>query len=161
MELYRERQFGWFIMVLGIVFPIFLIYAYNYQIGTNPISLQLLLLLLPIIAIPLFIFSEMKTIVYSDRFEVKFGYGIIKKVFPFSDLALGIEKRIPWYYGAGIKNYNNGILYSVNSTNAVEFKLKYKRTHIAIGSKNPKVLLDTINRAIQTQSEFCESPLMK
>lgn len=127
-----------------ILFPIWLTYAYINQIGARPITLPALIIVLAIILISLLLFIMMTTTVYDNRVEVKYGFSIIKRVFLFSELNNLKIKKIPCYYGAGIKYYTNGTLYSINFTDAVEFR--YKQRNISIGSKNPELLLKSLKQ---------------
>lgn len=149
MENYKERQIGRLIILCYIPLIVFMICSYVYQWGTNPLTLPALLVMLPLMMVPLLLFYEMRTYVYTDRLVVKYGLGIVKRTFYFRDMEVGHFKKTPWWYGAGIRYYPQGTLYSVNFTNAAEFKLKHRNKSISIGSSNPELLIAAANKAIE------------
>ncbi len=145
---YSEKQVCYYLILIMGVLPTFLIYQVGDAIWETSVLTILSFVILLFLSI-LLMFFQMRTIVYEDRVEVKYGIGIVKRVFQFKELTEGRCKKIPWYYGAGIKYYPKGTLYSINFTNAVEFRLKSQVKHISIGSKTPKLLLENVNRAIE------------
>ncbi len=147
-EIYREKQICWYLILIMGIFPTCLVYKVGDAIWEAPVIIILSFIILLLLSIIL-MFFQMRTTVYNNRVEIQYGIGIVKRVFLFKELSVGKFKKIPWYYGAGIKYYGGGTLYSINFTNAAEFRLKYQNKHIAIGSKSPTLLLENISKAIK------------
>ncbi len=147
MKLFKETQIGW--VIIGIFIGVIAIVLASYQPEQSN-SIASLYLPLGIIIVSLLCFCTMTTTVYEDKIVIRYGIGIFKCIFALNALEQGHEKTIPWWWGAGIRFYNKGTLYSINFTKAVEFKLKQRNEHyISIGSKKPEQLIQVVNSAIE------------
>ncbi len=148
-EIYKERQISWLIIIILLITMVYT----SYTIYTS--AIEIIYIVGFINFIPLFIllfFYQMTTTVYEDKIVIKYGIGVIKKTIHLKDIQSAKVVKMPFYVGAGIKYYKGGMLYSINFTKAVELQHKYKNSNIAIGSKNPQVLSELINKALQKEN---------
>ncbi|GMT50102.1 MAG: hypothetical protein IEMM0008_1641 [bacterium] len=78
---------------------------------------------------------------------VRFGVGLIQKVFPLSDLESTDIVKNKWFYGWGIRFTPHGWLYNVSGYMAVEIKMKEDKK-IRIGTDQPDELKKAIDQVI-------------
>ena len=133
------------ILFLLVIFMFAIIFIINWgSEGKQLTGLDLSIILLLVVLV-LSLFNKININVFSKKMVISFGVGIIKKTFLLEDIDItNIEKKkIPWYYGSGIRYIKGGILYNVKSGEAISFKLKNnKRYFIVIDRYNQ--LLDTL-----------------
>ena len=137
---YTEKQIGWIVIVpiLGILVLLFM--SYINQWGNNPISYSGLLIISLIFIISLLLFFQMKTSVNSQKIQISYGIGLIKKTIRINEIENIIIVRNKWYYGIGIRMLKNGWLYNIQGLNAIELKMKNSKSIIRIGTADGKKL---------------------
>ena len=116
--------------------------------GTN-------LLVTSVMGLILFILASFGTLTVSveeRHVAIKFGYGIFRKKFLTSEIALATQVKNHWYYGWGIRMWFWPYMwiYNVSGFNAVEIKMKNGRVY-RIGTDEPKQLESAIIQAINKQ----------
>ena len=135
---YQETQNSIIINISMFIIIVFLILAYIYQWGDNPIPLSATIPTTLVFVVIIFLFFKLTVTIDDTHITASFGFGIIKKSIKLSDLALKSTNEIktPWYYGIGIRVTRFGILY--NTKPGVAIKLNYKNSEKAflIGTDN-------------------------
>lgn len=82
----------------------------------------------------------MKTSVNSQKIQISYGIGLIKKTIRINEIENIIIVRNKWYYGIGIRMLKNGWLYNIQGLNAIELKMKNSKSIIRIGTADGKKL---------------------
>lgn len=109
--------------------------------------LSVLIFAVVLCSIVLLLFYRMEVTIQKEQLRVVFGIGLIKRIFYLNDIdkkSLEI-KRIPFFFGAGIRYTPDGLLYNVGSGKALKFKIKNTKKGFLIGSKKPTVLQSFLN----------------
>lgn len=139
-RVYEERQIAWYLITIFDSVFLFLLLAFFYEWGDHPISLTGLLICTVIYLLIAALFYQMKTRVASKKIIVSFGVGWITKSINIEKLESVKIVRNKWYYGWGIRIIKNGMLYNIGGLDAVELKIKNKKSIVRIGSSDPERL---------------------
>jgi hypothetical protein len=127
---YRHTQVGWVILIaLGAV-----------TLGvalSNPSWTALPAL--GILALCLVLFSTLTIIGNSSGIEARFGLGLIRKRFRWTDIRSAMPVRNHWLAGWGIRWNGSRWMFNVSGLDAVELRLKNGRT-FRIGTDDPRGL---------------------
>ena len=142
---YTERQISSLIIAIlfGVIVLSFVSYFYNW--GDNPIDFSGLLVLSLILVVSLLLFFQMKTSIDNDQIRISFGIGLIKKRIAIKNIEKVAVVRNSWYYGFGIRMLKNGWLYNIKGLDAVELKMRNKKSIIRIGTADSQGLKRAID----------------
>jgi len=94
------------------------------------------------------LFYGLSTTVSATNITVSFGIGLIHKKIPMQKIKSIQIVESPWYYGWGIRLIPNGILYNISGQKGVELRFFDTDRVIRIGSKNPEVLKNEIEKSL-------------
>lgn len=149
MQLYRHRQVGSLPMVLLVaVFGLTAAIRIASPSGVvDRISASVLIVVLLLIVL----FWSLTVEVDSARVEVWFGFGLIRRSFPVSEIRGATNVRNPWYYGWGIRLTPSGWMFNVSGLDAVELTLTGNRA-FRIGTDDPDRLVEAIRWVVQERS---------
>ena len=138
---YQHTQIGYAILVLSsipmLLVSFVLIASFNY-------------LILSIFLILLFIFYQFRKLVIvidEEYLLVRFGEGLIQKVFLLDDIASCEIVRTHWYYGLGIRLTVKGWLFAVSGLNAVHITMANGKRYL-IGTNDQDELFKAIQSSI-------------
>ncbi len=134
--LYSENQPFYNIsipMTIFIVACLVIIIYFNFK--EELLVITLFFIILSFLTI-MSLFYNMNTTIYSDRIEIKFGIGLVKKTIPTSNIDSEslTEYKSKRSQGAGIRKIRGGNLYNVKAGEAIQFKTSKMR--YAIGTAN-------------------------
>lgn len=145
MQPYKHRQFGT-LMVSGLGTGLIMILIVLIKSPSEPartISWSVFLL----VAVCLLLFWSLTVEVKPDHLRVYFGFGIIHKRFPFSEILDARVVKTPWYYGWGVRPAPHGWMFNVSGFGGVELILKDNGC-FRIGTDQACQLLTAIRRQI-------------
>lgn len=124
MEKYSKTQYGILLNIIFLGVILFTLYAYYYQIGTNPLPFLFTLILVGVFVFILLLFYKLTITIDAEKIVATFGIGLIKKEVLLKDIDINsIEKiKMPWYYGIGVRLTPKGWLYNIKVGEAIYFK---------------------------------------
>jgi len=93
-------------------------------------------------------FSSLTVFIDEENLNIKFGYGIYKKQFLLSEIMSAKTVKNHWYYGWGIRWWNNTWIYNVSGFDAIEIVMKNGKVY-RIGTNDPIELEQKINLEIK------------
>jgi hypothetical protein len=139
---YRHTQIGYTtIAALGAV--IFLIMTRIQSFGSAPLPIIVLIMLV----VCLLLFSYL-TIEIRDGFLIwMFGFGLIRKKVPVSEIIRVTPVKTTLLQGWGIHWTSGGWLYNVSGYQAVEFELKNGKK-FRLGTDEPEELVRTVSKLV-------------
>jgi len=111
--------------------------------GVNWIAIAVLIVL----AVALVLFPSLTVAIQEEELLVQFGPGVIRKRFKLSEIESCQAVKNPWYYGWGIRQTPQGMLFRVSGLNAVQIKLITGKEYL-IGTDVPQELEEAIRQAI-------------
>lgn len=149
-QVYVELQY---FKVINVVFSILmvinlLVYYLEWGDARKLMSLQSLIFAEFICIIIIALFYKMVIIFENNTLVVSFGIGLIKKTIKTNEIIKDsiTIKKIPLYYGMGIRFTPYGLLYNTSPGDAVFFRIKGKNKKILIGTRNSKVLSKILSK---------------
>lgn len=145
---YKNHQFSYLVPLIFLIIMIFISFSYLYQWGTNPISEDGFIFLLIFFSLIMLNFYGMTTIITDREIILKFGAGLIKKKITLSQIESAEITTYPIWYGYGIRFTPRGWLYNVGGRQAVEIKIRNKKTRILIGTNEKELLLTAVKAGI-------------
>ena len=111
--------------------------------GVNWIAITIMVVL----AVALVLFPSLTVVIGEEELLVQFGPGVIHKRFKLNEIESCQAVRNPWYYGWGIRQTPQGMLFRVSGLNAVQIKLITGKEYL-IGTDAPQELDEAIRQAI-------------
>jgi hypothetical protein len=145
---YKEVQFGWLIFALLLPALAIITYLFLTEAGSRPLGpIEYMVICLITLFIYL-LFYRLTTTISADRLSVSFGIGLIRKRIKFSRIKTVTVVKNPWYYGWGIRNIPNGMLYNMSGSDGVELTFTDTGRIIRIGSANAVRLKDEISKRL-------------
>ncbi|MFW6102588.1 MAG: hypothetical protein ACOC6O_02930 [Chloroflexota bacterium] len=111
--------------------------------GVNLVAIPVLVVL----AVALVLFPSLTVSIKEDELLVQFGPGVIRKRFKLNEIESCQAVKSPWYYGWGIRQTPQGMLFRVSGLNAVQIKLITGKEYL-IGTDAPRELEEAIRQAI-------------
>jgi hypothetical protein len=139
---YEHTQVGYFIIV-AIVAAMVAIGIILANTGVNVIAIAVLVVL----AVALVLFPSLTVVIREEELLVQFGPGVIRKRFKLNEIESCQAVKNPWYYGWGIRQTPQGMLFRVSGLNAVQIKLITGKEYL-IGTDAPQELDEAIRQAI-------------
>ena len=139
---YEHTQVGYFIIV-AIVAAMVAIGIILATTGVNWIAIAVLVVL----AVALVLFPSLTVVIREEELLVQFGPGVIRKRFKLNEIESCQAVRNPWYYGWGIRQTPQGMLFRVSGLNAVQIRLITGKEYL-IGTDVPEELEEAIRQAI-------------
>jgi len=149
MEIYRHRQVGLLPMVLLVA--VFALTAAIRVASPSAVVDRISASVLIVVVLLIGLFWSLTVEVDSERVTVWFGFGLIRRSFPVSEIREAIRVRNPWYYGWGIRLTPSGWMFNVSGLDAVELTLARNRA-FRIGTDDPDRLVEAIRWAVQERS---------
>jgi hypothetical protein len=147
---YEERQSTVFLPAAGIVLSVAaLIVTALASVETPP--LYMLAFVLAVVCLLLFTFSALTVTVGGTTLEWHFRFGFWRKRILLADIASVEPKRIPWWYGIGIRLTPEGWYYGVKGRKAVGVATRAGRK-VVIGSRTPERLAEAIRQRAPQQT---------
>ena len=139
---YEHTQVGYFIIV-AIVAAMVAIGIILANTGVNWIAIAVMFVL----AVALVLFPSLTVAIREEELLVQFGPGVIRKRFKLNEIGSCQAVKNPWYYGWGIRQTPQGMLFRVSGLNAVQIKLITGKEYL-IGTDVPQELEEAIRQAI-------------
>ncbi len=145
---YQETQTANWIISAMLSIIVFLILAYVFQWGDNPIPLSATIPTVLIFVVLLLLFFKLTITIDDTKIVASFGIGLIKKSIELEALNIQTTEEIktPWYFGIGMRVTKYGILYNTKPGMAIKLNYKNSEKAFLIGTDNfeeiKKVLLD-------------------
>ncbi|HLP71338.1 MAG TPA: hypothetical protein VK155_00450 [Bacteroidales bacterium] len=146
MVTYRKFQFGWFIVCVFVIVIVFMTLGYIYQWGNSPIDIYSYIFFMTLLGLILLSFYGLTVVVNEEDVKIIFGIGLFTKKIKLHAVRSTSIVKYPVFAGYGIRFVQNGILYNVNGTEAVELKLTGKRDIILIGTDDAENLKNAIGK---------------
>lgn len=143
-QIYTERQTSIMLLVIFGVIMLGMTLAWIKQWGTNPMPTVIYIFMMVLFAGVILLFFNMQTVIDNRNITVIYGIGVLKFIIPLDRISSVRCVRNRWYYGAGIRYMPDGIMYSINFTNAVELSDRISPKKIRIGTRNPQKLAEQI-----------------
>jgi len=142
MKEYKHTQIGYLLLIIYSAVILFIGYL-NFVTGFNSIALAGLIILL----IAMGLFATLTVAVNDRMIKLRFGLGIIRKVFLLKDVETYRVVENPWYYGWGIRYTPRGWLFNVSGFSAIELQMKDGKLY-RIGTDDPEGLAKAIGEAL-------------
>ena len=140
--MYRRTQIGTaMIGLLGVPLPLLLLYAVSS--GWHPAPLGAAILL----GVGLFLFHSLTIEIDSSTLRCWFGFAVIRREYPLSEIVNATAMRNRWFYGWGIRLTPNGWMWSVSGFDAVEIELTSGK-FFRLGTGEPEKLAEAIREQI-------------
>jgi hypothetical protein len=111
--------------------------------GVNWIAIAVLIVL----AVALVLFPSLTVAIQEEELLLQFGPGLIRKRFKLNEIGSCQAVKNPWYYGWGIRQTPQGMLFRVSGLNAVQIKLITGKEYL-IGTDDPQELEESIRQCI-------------
>jgi len=111
--------------------------------GVNWIAIAVLIVL----AVALVLFPSLTVAIQEEELLLQFGPGLIRKRFKLNEIGSCQAVKNPWYYGWGIRQTPQGMLFRVSGLNAVQIKLITGKEYL-IGTDDPQELEEAIRQTI-------------
>jgi hypothetical protein len=111
--------------------------------GVNWIAIAVMVIL----TVALVLFHSLTVVISEEALILQFGPGLIRKRFRLNEIESCQTVRSPWYYGWGIRQTPQGMLFRVSGLNAVQIKLITGKEYL-IGTDAPQELDEAIRQAI-------------
>ncbi|QMU28068.1 hypothetical protein [Adhaeribacter radiodurans] len=146
MKDYKEFTIGWLIFVFVVPIQLLLTYLYLNNMGDRPMDINSYTIITLILVLVCLLFFGLTTTITSDLIVVSFGIGLIKKKIKLKRIMAVDIVQSPWYYGWGIRLIPNGTLYNMSGTDGVELKFNDSDQIIRIGTRNPLLLKNEIEK---------------
>jgi hypothetical protein len=113
----------------------------------EPFSVIIFSLVIMTFIVCLLIFYKMTIIIDDTHLTFSMGIGLIRKSYPFSDIASCRPVTNSPLYGVGMHLTADGWLYNVSGKYAIELTFRSRRKKIRIGTDKP----DEISRVVNSQ----------
>ena len=144
MKEYKEFQFGWLTFIILIPIQIFVTFLYFTELGDRPLDRNTYIIVNGTFLSVYFLFYGMTVKVDTERIDISFGPGLIRKTIEV-DKIINIDTiKNPWYYGWGIRLIPNGWLCNVSGSDGIELKFSDRSRIVRIGTKDSTKLKDEI-----------------
>ena len=150
MPIYKHRQFGRF-MVTGLGAGLIMMLLIFFRTPPGPARIITVLVSLLILCC-LLLFWSLTVEVKSDHILVYFGFGIIHRKIPLSDIQQVNVVSTPWYYGWGIRPAPHGWMFNVSGLRGVELVFN-NNERFRIGSDEPIRLVEAIQNQMYTSDD--------
>jgi hypothetical protein len=111
--------------------------------GVNWIAIAVLVVL----AVALVLFPSLTVAIREEELLVQFGPGVVRKRFKLNEIGSCQAVKNPWYYGWGIRQTPQGMLFRVSGLHAVQIKLITGKEYL-IGTDVPQELEEAIRQGI-------------
>ncbi len=150
MQAYKTFQVNRIIATSIPILMVWVLIAYFFQIGPNPIPLAGMILMELFLLIAVLLFYGLTISVTRENIRLRFGIGLITikiKLNSIKDCKL-VKNR--WYYGVGIRLIPHGILYNAHGLSALELAFKNKKRIVRIGTSNTEKLKKEIEQQINS-----------
>ncbi len=142
LPVYKHTQTGYLLIVAYIIAPLLLLAALIPLARSDEAFRPIALIGPLILLLTLALFATLTVTVDSEKIELRFGIGLIRRRFRIQDIQSFREARNRWYYGWGIRYTLHGWLFNVSGLTAIELQLKNGKKY-RIGTDDP----DGLSRA--------------
>lgn len=140
---YRHTQVGY--LMIAVLSAGVLGLAAALAVGGGP---KALVAVVAVLALCLALFPTLTAVVQSDRLQCFFGFGLIRREIPVSEIRAVSVVRNPWMYGWGLRLIPGGWLWNVSGFDAVELRLQSGK-RFRIGTDEPVALHAAITNALR------------
>jgi hypothetical protein len=139
---YQETQIGWIFMGVMLPVTIYLILAYFFQWGNNPIGFWGFIIMIVMLVGLCLMFYRLQTTVSYRKIELRYGIGLITIKPSIQELLSAEVIKLPLWYGQGIRTTPKGMMYNIKGRQVVRLTYRKDSTTktIMIGSAQPKKL---------------------
>lgn len=145
--IFKEQQYFHLINITFLILLIGLLFLFIFTKGYENFSVVgFSIIIILTILIPILLSYRMTTIVTKNKIIIKYGIGIIKKTIDKKKLNISniSSKKIPWYFGAGIRLLNDGIVYNASPGNSLKIETLKSKKYVYIGTKLENELMAAI-----------------
>lgn len=139
---YCKSQLGWFIIVIFIPIIGFNFLAYINQWGSNPLPLNVFLIMTAAFILIASLFYKLTVTFDGSMLKLSYGIGLIRIKFHFDKVEAVNIIETPWYWGFGIRITPKGMLYNIHGSKAVEivYVKNGKQKSVMVGTPEPEQL---------------------
>lgn len=141
--IYQSKQTSWFVWLIIVFGGAGIASLYMVEMSDKERLPSAILIAVFCLAIFL-LFSKLESTVYTDRIEIKFGVGIIKKTILFSEIETIEKVTNKFWYGWGIRLTPHGWLWNISGYQAVQFNLKGKTKGFRLGCSDHGKMAEAI-----------------
>ncbi|MHB8904119.1 MAG: hypothetical protein ACYC40_03395 [Patescibacteria group bacterium] len=155
MTTYKHTQIGYLMLVVTLAVLALFTWVQitakaeppSVDSGTNFLITTIMVLILFILAS----FVALTTSIDENYLRIKFGYGIFRKKFLLTEIAITKQVKNHWYYGWGMRVWFWPYMwiYNVSGFKAVEIILKNGKVY-RLGTDAPQELETAIKRALSS-----------
>lgn len=142
--MYQHTQIGW--IIFGFTVPA-VIFLAIWSLAVQPIFVMIFTA--AALALMLVLFGSLTVKADGEGIGFHFGPGILKRRFPYKDIASVKKVRNRWYFGWGVRWFGRGWLYNVSGLDAIEVALQNGKC-IRIGTDQPDELLRFVSPRLKT-----------
>jgi len=142
MERYSHTQVGW-VVLIALAGSIILMLCLFTVGAAHPVGISVLV----VFGAAMVLFGTLTVVGDHRRLQIRFGPGLIRKSFLFTEIESCEEVRNPWYCGWGIRCIEHGWLFNVSGLHAVEIRMRNGKRY-RIGTDDPGGLKQFIERRI-------------
>lgn len=153
MFLYKRTQIGYFMACITVVVLAVCIWiqrtaraeAPSYDSGSNMLVNAIMVFIVFLLAS----FSTLTVRIEEQTLKIRFGWGIVRKQLPLTEIATIRTVRNPWYYGWGVHYWFPAKLwiYTVSGFDAIELTMKNGSIY-RIGTDEPEKLETALHQAM-------------
>lgn len=140
---YKHKEIGWFVIAMMSLSVFLLIAGYLTIVNFDETILLIIASFLFIITL---LFYKLTVRISQSAIQLIYGVGIIRINLNIDQLESVEVTRTPWYYGLGIRFSPKGMIYNIQSLNAVKINLSKngKSKTLFIGSPHPEAVIRAI-----------------
>src|SRR5690606_26802235 len=145
---YENVQIGWFFIAVMLLVMLSITVGYYYQLGDNPLPANVFQLLIFIFSLVILNFYRLKIKIDETGINLLYGIGLIHiNINPDSVEHIKVV-RTSWLAGFGIRITLKGVLYNIQSRDAVQlaYTKEGKNKTVSIGCRNPEEMKAVLQR---------------
>ncbi len=143
--MYRHDQIGWLMIIVVGAAAILTGVVWFLNGGmANAVTCVILILIIPI-------FYSLRVTADEYELNVKFGVGLIKTGFKWTEIKECKIVRNKWYFGWGVRKLDKGWMYNISGLNAVEITMNNGKIY-RIGTDDPENLCSIIQSHLNRNS---------
>jgi hypothetical protein len=132
---YSHTQLGWLTLILVVAGIVAMLLVAFFTKELPAIAFAVLIILVFSLAS----FTTLTVTGNSNALLISFGPGLVRKTFPFREIASCRVVTNPWYFGWGVRIIPGGWLFNVSGFRAAELQMRNGRVY-RIGSDEPEKL---------------------
>lgn len=149
MESYAHFQVGWTVVVILVLIFAFIFFYYR----NRPKGRSSIIWSAAVVVVVLLLFYGMRVKIEGQQLNLSYGIGIIGKSIDLTKVQSCEVSSYGWRSGVGVRIMKDKTLYNVGGGKAVTIKLSDSPKLIMIGTDEPEMLKQAIDRAAMSTRE--------